>query len=142
MEGSIKDYITMAEDMINDPNFKESPIKKLEELIKNPSSCLSGDHADNFIKKPENKPDRIEFERTFIALVAPSFCGKTQSAFAILYFALNQDAINPSRKSQPVYANFCSLNRMIKEVATADMQVIQVIKNEKSEGTLMIIEID
>jgi hypothetical protein len=111
MEGSIKDYITMAEDMINDPNFKESPIKKLEELIKNPSSFLSGDHADNFIKKPENKPDRIEFERTFIALVAPSFCGKTQSAFAIremcpLYFALNQDAINPSRKSQPVYANF------------------------------------
>jgi hypothetical protein len=147
MEDSIKDYIIRAEDMVKDPNFKDSPIKKLEDLIKDPSNCLSGDYANNFIRNPDNLPRNIEFERTFIALVAPSLCGKTQSAFAMremspLYFALNESAIKPTGKSQPIYANFNSLNRMIQDLAIDDMKAIETIQNKKFAGTFEVIDID
>jgi hypothetical protein len=147
MEDSIKDYIIRAEDMVKDPNFKDSPIKKLEDLIKDPSNCLSGDYANNFIRNPDNLPRNIEFERTFIALVAPSLCGKTQSAFAMremfpLYFALNENAIKPTGKSQPIYANFDSLNRMIQELAIADIKAIEIIENKKLADTFEVTHID
>lgn len=147
MEDNLKDYINRAEDMVTDPNFKDSPIKKLEELIENPSKCVSDDQANTFIQNPENRPERVEFERTFIALVAPSLCGKTQSAFAMremlpLYFALNEGSIKASGRSQPVYANFNSLNRMIKEIAIADLQAIEDIENANSKDTFKIDEIN
>ena len=143
-ESHLKKYINRGEEMMKSPSFEGSPIQKLEQIIKEPSKVVL---EDAFIKNQENRPQKIAFERTFIALVAPSLCGKTQSAFAMkemrpLYFALNEDSIKENGKSQPIYANFDSLNRIICEAGSEDLQTIKAFEISKSRNTFQVVETD
>ena len=107
----LEEYIQTSESILQ-AKYEGTPLEALEKLILNP--------AEN-IKLCAGVPeiDDLNLERTFIALIAPSFAGKTQSAFVMrnvrpLYFALDFDA-----GSQRVYQNFESLSKELIENASS-----------------------
>ena len=112
VKNELEEYIQTSESILQ-AKYEGSPLEALERIILNP--------AEN-IKLCAGVPeiDGLNLERTFIALIAPSFAGKTQSAFVMrnvrpLYFALDFNA-----GSQRIYQNFESLSKELIENASSN----------------------
>ena len=94
----------------------------LEHIIEDPET-----NVRKYLNFPESQ--EISLDKAFIALVAPSFAGKTQSAFVMrnvrpLYFAL--DLLNPIIDSrQSVYKNFTSLSLHLSKASENDYESIK-----------------
>ena len=76
--------------------------------------------------------DNSAFERSFVALAAPSYEGKTQSAFVMrnvrpLYFVADPLALdeNGNTLSQPIYYNYQSISAALLHYAKLDHQFIE-----------------
>lgn len=72
------------------------------------------------------RPNDVNIDKSFIALVAPSLTGKTQSAFTInkirpLYFNLGDLDI----ENQPIYLKFKGLSKAVKEAAEEDLESLK-----------------
>lgn len=118
---ALEGYIESGRTIRNGENFNGTPLDILEKIILSPETTLK--NKDYFDSPPELNEKHVE--KTFIALVAPSFSGKTQSAFSMkqvrpLYFVI--DSIKD--ESQLVYQNFQSLSQHLIEAGKYDYDVI------------------
>ena len=115
---ALDDYIQTSEKILQ-ANFENSPLEALEKIILDPKGN---------IKLCAGVPniDPLNLDEAFIALIAPSFAGKTQSAFVMrtvrpLYFSFEIDD-----DSQLVYKNFKSLSsHLLEDVVELDFDMIQ-----------------
>ena len=100
--------------------YKNTNVFKLEQLLIN---------RKTFVEKSVSyrpKDSNINTTKAFIALVAPSLTGKTQTAYTIdkirpLYFAFDD-----SSSKQAIYRKFGSLSENLKEAAEEDFKSLQV----------------
>ncbi len=72
----------------------------------------------------------IEFDTSFVALAAPSLEGKTQSAFVFrhnrpFYFPLSEHIRSDAWSPQPIYTNFRSYVKVLRDCAIADLKTIE-----------------
>ena len=108
---------------IRNNNFEGSPIDILERSLVNPYDTIKYTIPKNFC--PILDPS--SFQKSFFALIAPSFAGKTQCAFALkltrpLYFSLDQSNFGCT---QYIYSNFISLSKCLEVSAKKDFETFK-----------------
>ena len=132
---ALQSYVRIGQEIRRDPDFINSPLGELEQIAKD---------AENYFKK-ENVKEKYNLGQdsvlrySFVALAAPSYEGKTQSAFVFkdvrsLYFIANTQLIREDNpRTQPIYYNYKSISDALLEYAELDYEKI---KNDgKSDGT-------
>jgi hypothetical protein len=123
------------------PEFKNSKLFQLEKMVESTPDFVSNDFKNTSISEQFHQDKKVnqkfDTSKAFLALVAPSMEGKTQSAFVFrsvkpLYFAFTwTKGMGSSQASiQPIYLNYQSLSKFILELAALDLNNIK----EKDTG--------
>ena len=122
---ALSKYIFTA-NLIRSNGYEGSVADKLEKVI-----AGDFDFCKTLVGIEDSDRLRYDFSKSFVAIAAPSFEGKTQFAFVLkkarpLYFALGvtDDYYGGNSAIQPIYLNFKDLNRAIKEFAEHDVKII------------------
>lgn len=124
------EYLKNGKLLMNDPLFSSTPLGKLESIILDPKNALLKDIDDQGEVVDQCYAARIknlDFSSTFIALICPSYVGKTQSAFALskvrpLYFPIDQ--YDDRFIAQRIYLNFQSLAVHLSRYSRIDLCTI------------------
>ena len=107
--------------------YKDSNIGVLEAMSKGIPEFFQGeDGKDKNGRQKYFHAENADFDSTFIALAAPSFAGKTQSAFTInsakvLYFVL----LEFDRNRQHIYSCFQDISNFMINLAFNDLESIK-----------------
>ncbi len=120
-EFALETYIKNGESIRRDGNFENSPMSALERVIIDPITTIRNVLSASSVPQVLSSDHLSKF---FVALVAPSLSGKTQSAFVLnsvkpLYFSFDTP-IND--KVQNIYKNFSSLSKCLMNCAEKDME--------------------
>ena len=126
-DGELENYITVGKYIRNDPGFSGSPLHEFEKIALD---------AESYFENEENMKkykvcELSIFNRPFIALAAPSFEGKTQSAFVFksvrpLYFiADSRIKTTDISEIQPIYLNYQSVSKTLIKFAEEDYRLIE-----------------
>ena len=126
-DGVLENYITVGKYIRNDPGFSGSPLHEFEKIALD---------AESYFENEENMKkykvcELSIFNRPFIALAAPSFEGKTQSAFVFksvrpLYFiADSRIKTTDISEIQPIYLNYQSVSKTLIKFAEEDYRLIE-----------------
>lgn len=127
-QNALLSYLSVAES-IKQNDFLNSPIYNLEKLIVDPLNTLRTVLSDSSMTRTLSNDHLRQF---FIALVAPSFCGKTQTAFVFesvkpLYFPIELLWNN----AQDIYKNYISLSLCLKVCAKNDLTMLKNMSTEE-----------
>ena len=119
MEAEFDKYIKIGDKSRTSPNYKNSNIYKLENLLVDRKKYVN--------ESVSFRPVSVNTDKSFIALVSPSLFGKTQTAFTIgrirpLYFALEYSEFN----KQPIYDKFEDLNEALRVAAQKDFKSLKL----------------
>ena len=128
-------YIATAEKIRKAPSYNGSNMHKVEQFLSNPNDFFR-EHRSSLCLPEVTK----KFDRTFAALVAPSFEGKTQTAFTLrsvnpLYFVVAATDACLEGSLQYIYRPFIKHNRFLCAAAKVDME--RLARNS-SEGNVNI----
>lgn len=120
---ALEKYCAFGEMIREGTDFPDSALYQLEQSMINPEMF-----ADEY---PLGSDMAVQMNRSFVALVAPSLEGKTQSAFVLslilpLYFIANAVILtNSDEIVQEVYQNFTYLSKVLLSLAKKDVEVLQ-----------------
>lgn len=126
-------YLESGDQIIQATTYANSNMKKVEEFLMNPTAFL--DHHRAALKFPERS---LRFVKTFVSLAAPSFEGKTQTAFTLrninpLYFVAAAAAADTEGNIQTIYEAFKEHTEFLHDCALTDIAKLRVpISAEKS----------
>jgi hypothetical protein len=127
---ALDEYIERGDAINCSDNYGQSNMKKVDEFVHSPSDFFERHGAELLIP-----PNSVTFDRTFVALAAPSLEGKTQTAFTmrganILYFPLC--AASPGEgKMQKIYAAFRDHSFYLRGLALKDISNISFNDDEE-----------
>ena len=113
-------YIKTGDQIIQAPSYANSNMKKVEEFLMSPIDFLK--HHQEDLKLPSTN---VNFDKTFVALAAPSYEGKTQSAFTLrtvnpLYFVAAA-AEDSGGNIQSIYRTFIEHTKFLYDCALVDL---------------------
>ena len=127
MAQALQSYIRIGQEIRRYPDFITSPIGELEQIAKDAENYFKKEN----VKEKYNLDQNVVLKDSFVALAAPSYEGKTQSAFVFkdvrsFYFVANTQLIrgdNP--QTQPIYYNYKSISEALLEYAELDYEKIK-----------------
>ena len=113
-------YIKTGDQIIQAPSYANSNMKKVEEFFMSPTDFLK--HHQEYLKLPSTY---VNFDKTFVALAAPSYEGKTQTAFTLrnvnpLYFVAAA-AEDSGGNIQSIYRTFTEHTKFLFDCALVDL---------------------
>lgn len=122
---SLNRYIAVGDQIrTTEAEFPDSVVDKLEQFILEKRPAIMRHLGENSFAESTDT-----LKHAFFAIVAPSYEGKTQTAFVFrkvkpLYFVLPVSAPIFTRATQHIYANFNILSRMLHSMGQKDLDYI------------------
>ena len=130
---TLQEYIDRGEKIVRTGNYNNSIMKKVDEFVHNPSDFFESNRE--LLKWPNIE---VGFDKTFVALAAPSLEGKTQTAFTLrsanpLYFPLTA-AQRGESSGQAIYDSFTSHAAALFRFAKKDIDAIKFVATSERPG--------
>lgn len=123
----LKNYLKIGCEIRKDPDFLGSHLDELEKMALDTEGYFQ---SEEIKKKHSIHPESL-LNQSLIALAAPSFEGKTQSAFVFkdlrpLYFVANPSIkFASSDNVQLIYRNYQSISKCLLNFASEDYELIK-----------------
>ncbi len=120
-----QEYVERAERIVRARTYRSSNMKKIDSFIADPNQFLEDNRAALLLPNFQ-----VNFDKSFVALAAPSLEGKTQAAFTLrsanpLYFVMAA-ADAGEGGIQPIYKSFIRHSVFLKTLALEDLSNLGV----------------